>query len=209
MERGPILNMLSIFYPNVRHTLSNMLVFCVCVFAWSVIFNRLTLCSPKPKDELIKDLILNEYIGSGKDQVKNRDAYTELLGDLFFTIPAIKTANAHRGYYFKDFCKSVQCLMNTFTYCTWFSFLSHLDAGAAVYLYEYQHPPYFLQKKRPSFVKSDHADELFTVFGFCFTTSHIKLIGKFRLHKPTNTRYNHLRIGPSWTIFSIWNGLAW
>uniref|UniRef100_A0A3Q2VIY7 Carboxylic ester hydrolase n=1 Tax=Haplochromis burtoni TaxID=8153 RepID=A0A3Q2VIY7_HAPBU len=59
-----------------------------------------------------------------------------MLGDLFFTIPAIKAANAHR------------------------------DAGAPVYLYEYQHPPKFLQQKRPSFVGTDHGDEIFTVLGF-------------------------------------------
>uniref|UniRef100_UPI0009B4949B carboxylesterase 5A-like n=1 Tax=Monopterus albus TaxID=43700 RepID=UPI0009B4949B len=68
-----------------------------------------------------------------------------LLGDVFFNIPAIKTANSHR------------------------------DAGAPVYLYEYQHPPKFLQVKRPSFVGTDHGDEIFTVLGFCFTTTHVKL----------------------------------
>uniref|UniRef100_A0A3Q2ZPE3 Carboxylic ester hydrolase n=1 Tax=Kryptolebias marmoratus TaxID=37003 RepID=A0A3Q2ZPE3_KRYMA len=113
MDREPIVNMLSMFYPD-------------------------------PKDALIKDLIVNEYIGTGKDRVKNRDVYTELLGDLFFTIPVIKTVNAHR------------------------------DAGAAVYLYEYQHPPTILQKMRPSFVRSDHTDEIFMVFGHCFSTTHIK-----------------------------------
>uniref|UniRef100_A0A3P8RJ33 Carboxylesterase type B domain-containing protein n=1 Tax=Astatotilapia calliptera TaxID=8154 RepID=A0A3P8RJ33_ASTCA len=91
------------------------------------------------------DVIADEYIGNGDDRVKNRDGYTEMLGDLFFTIPAIKAANAHR------------------------------DAGAPVYLYEYQHPPKFLQQKRPSFVGTDHADEMFTVFGLCFTTTHVKL----------------------------------
>uniref|UniRef100_A0AAX7VST3 Carboxylic ester hydrolase n=1 Tax=Astatotilapia calliptera TaxID=8154 RepID=A0AAX7VST3_ASTCA len=48
-------------------------------------------------------------------------------------------------------------------------------AGAPVYLYEYQHPPKFLQQKRPSFVGTDHADEIFTVLGFCFTTTHVRL----------------------------------
>uniref|UniRef100_A0A3B4GAA5 Carboxylic ester hydrolase n=1 Tax=Pundamilia nyererei TaxID=303518 RepID=A0A3B4GAA5_9CICH len=95
-----------------------------------------------PKAAFISDVIADGYIGNGDDRVKNRDGYTEMLGDLFFTIPAIKAANAHR------------------------------DAGAPVYLYEYQHPPKFLQQKRPSFVGTDHADEIFTVLGFCFTTSH-------------------------------------
>uniref|UniRef100_I3KBP9 Carboxylic ester hydrolase n=1 Tax=Oreochromis niloticus TaxID=8128 RepID=I3KBP9_ORENI len=98
-----------------------------------------------PKAAFIRDVIADEYIGNGDDRVKNRDGYTEMLGDLFFTIPAIKAANAHR------------------------------DAGAPVYLYEYQHPPKFLQQKRPSFVGTDHADEIFTVLGFCFTTTHVKL----------------------------------
>uniref|UniRef100_A0A8C7YLF4 Carboxylic ester hydrolase n=1 Tax=Oryzias sinensis TaxID=183150 RepID=A0A8C7YLF4_9TELE len=94
------------------------------------------------------DLIVNEYTGSGEDRVRNRDGFTEMLGDLFFTIPAIKSANAHR------------------------------DSGVPVYLYEYQYPPSFLQKTRPSFVKSDHGDELFTVLGFCFTTTDVKINAK-------------------------------
>ncbi|XP_030282105.1 liver carboxylesterase 2-like [Sparus aurata] len=99
-------------------------------------------------DPIISGLIVEEYIGNGEDRVKNRDGLTEMLGDLMFTIPAIKTANAHR------------------------------DAGAPVYLYEYQHPPKLLQERRPSFVGSDHGDELFLVLGFCFTTSHVKLSGE-------------------------------
>ncbi|XP_036963938.1 carboxylesterase 5A-like [Acanthopagrus latus] len=87
-------------------------------------------------------------MGNGEDRVKNRDGFTEMLGDLIFTIPAIKTANTHR------------------------------DAGAPVYLYEYQYPPKLLQDIRPSFVGCDHGDEIMTVLGFCFTTSHVKLSGK-------------------------------
>uniref|UniRef100_A0A3Q0QN28 Carboxylic ester hydrolase n=1 Tax=Amphilophus citrinellus TaxID=61819 RepID=A0A3Q0QN28_AMPCI len=41
-----------------------------------------------------------------------------------------------------------------------------LDAGAPVYLYEYQHSLNFLQNRRPSFVGCDHTDEIFTVLGF-------------------------------------------
>lgn len=54
-----------------------------------------------------------------------------------------------------------------------------IDAGAPVYLYEFQHPPSFLKEKRPSFVRSDHADEIFSVFGYCFSGSHVKLSSKF------------------------------
>ncbi|XP_031172736.1 pyrethroid hydrolase Ces2e [Sander lucioperca] len=107
--------------------------------------NMLSLFYPDPKDALFRDLFVDEYIGTGEDREKNRDVFTEVLGDMMFTFPAIKAANAHR------------------------------DAGAPVYLYEYQHPPKFLQAKRPSFVGSDHGDEIFTVLGFCFTTTHIKL----------------------------------
>ncbi|XP_054475695.1 fatty acyl-CoA hydrolase precursor, medium chain-like [Anoplopoma fimbria] len=108
--------------------------------------NLLYVFFPDPKDEILRDLMADEYIGSGEDRVKNRDGFTQMIGEMMFTIPAISTANAHR------------------------------DAGAPVYLYEYQHPPKFLQARRPSFVGSDHGDEIFTVLGFCFTTTHVKLI---------------------------------
>ncbi|RVE72032.1 hypothetical protein OJAV_G00057580, partial [Oryzias javanicus] len=107
--------------------------------------NVVSMFYADPKEEYIRDLIVNEYTGSGEDRIKNRDAFTEMLGDLFFTIPAIKSVNAHR------------------------------DAGVPVYLYEYQFPPTFLQKTRPSFVKCDHGDDIFTIMGFCFTTTDVKI----------------------------------
>ncbi|XP_070763399.1 cocaine esterase-like [Enoplosus armatus] len=109
------------------------------------IMNLISMFYPDPKDAIYRDLMVDEYIGTGEDPVKNRDGLTEVIGDMLFTIPVIKAANAHR------------------------------DAGAPVYLYEYQHPPTFLQTRRPSFVRCDHGDELFTVLGFCFTTTHVKL----------------------------------
>ncbi|CAN9499148.1 unnamed protein product [Ophioblennius macclurei] len=96
-------------------------------------------------DEKTAELLTEEYFGTGEDRVKNRDGLIKLLGDVIFYIPAVKAANAHR------------------------------DAGAAVYLYEYRHPLKVQQERRPSFVKSDHADEILTVFGLCFTTAHVKL----------------------------------
>uniref|UniRef100_A0A671N9T9 Carboxylesterase type B domain-containing protein n=1 Tax=Sinocyclocheilus anshuiensis TaxID=1608454 RepID=A0A671N9T9_9TELE len=51
----------------------------------------------------------------------------------------------------------------------------NFNAGAPVYVYEFQHPPSILQKKRPSFVGSDHTDEIAFVFGSCFADGHIKL----------------------------------
>ncbi|KAF7660212.1 hypothetical protein LDENG_00286340 [Lucifuga dentata] len=97
------------------------------------------------KDNIVIEILVDEYLGAAEDRVKNRDGFTELIGDMIFTIPALKTANAHR------------------------------DAGAPVYFYEYQYAPKLLQALRPSFVGSDHGDELFAVLGFCFTTTHIKL----------------------------------
>ncbi|XP_029697092.1 uncharacterized protein ces2b isoform X2 [Takifugu rubripes] len=109
------------------------------------VLGMLSMFYPDPKDEQLRKQILDVYTGTGEDRVKNRDGYTEMLGDVLFVIPAIKAANAHR------------------------------DASAPVYLYEFQHSPSFLKDKRPSFVRSDHGDEIFSVFGFCFTVSHIKL----------------------------------
>nr|XP_046248919.1 cocaine esterase-like [Scatophagus argus] len=110
------------------------------------IVNIISIFYPDPKDAIFRDFLVDEYIGTGEDRVKNRNGFTEILGDMIFNIAAIKAANAHR------------------------------DAGAPVYLYEYQHPPKFLQAKRPSFVRSDHGDEIFTVLGFCFTTSQVRLV---------------------------------
>ncbi|KAM3609465.1 uncharacterized protein V6R79_015298 [Siganus canaliculatus] len=101
-----------------------------------------------PSDVICRDLIMDYYFGTGEDSVKNRDGFTRMAGDIVFNIPAIQTANAHR------------------------------DAGAPVYLYEYQHAPSFMKLKRPSFVKCDHADEILAVLGFCFTTTHIELLGR-------------------------------
>ncbi|XP_031615480.2 cocaine esterase-like isoform X1 [Oreochromis aureus] len=109
------------------------------------VINAMAFFYPNPKDAFIKNLITDEYIGNGADHVKNRDGFSEVAADIIFNIPVIKTANAHR------------------------------EAGAPVYLYEYQHSLKMVQKRRPSFVGSDHTDEIFTVLGFCFTTTHVKL----------------------------------
>lgn len=121
-------------------------------------------------------MITDEYIGNGADHVKNRDGFSEVAADIIFNIPVIKTANAHRGNFYR--------LMHIYLE-TVFSYLPPLlsvtpvcltvEAGAPVYLYEYQHSLKMVQKRRPSFVGSDHTDEIFTVLGFCFTTTHVKL----------------------------------
>uniref|UniRef100_A0A3B5AIP1 Carboxylesterase type B domain-containing protein n=1 Tax=Stegastes partitus TaxID=144197 RepID=A0A3B5AIP1_9TELE len=120
----------------------------VCSSTCSSFFDRCVVHFFKPKGAVKKDLIIDEYIGSGEDRVKNRDGLTEMIGDFIFNIPAIIAANAHR------------------------------DAGATVYLYEYQHPPSMLQKKRPSFVGSDHGDEIFGVLGFYSCTEEERQLSK-------------------------------
>ncbi|XP_062395041.1 putative inactive carboxylesterase 4 isoform X2 [Sardina pilchardus] len=103
---------------------------------------------PNTEDWAI-DLVLDEYMGSGEDSIKNRNGFTELLADLIFIIPAVKLSKAHR------------------------------DSGATVYMYELQHPPSILSDKRASFVKVDHGDDLAFVFGYPFIKSHIKINGTF------------------------------
>ncbi|XP_075996846.1 uncharacterized protein ces2b [Genypterus blacodes] len=110
-----------------------------------VLLPIISMFFPDIRDETVKEIVAVEYLGTGEDRVKNRDGFTELLGDALFNIPAIKTANVHR------------------------------DAGAPVYLYQYKHSSKFLQALRPSFVGSDHGDEVFTVLGFCFTTTHVTI----------------------------------
>ncbi|KAG9352615.1 hypothetical protein JZ751_021029, partial [Albula glossodonta] len=110
------------------------------------VLSILSVFRPKDTDPRITELILDEYLGTSGDRIANRDGYIELMGDLIFNIPAIRTANYHRG--------------------------------APVYLYEFQLAPSILQKKRPSFTKSDHGDDIPFVFGMCFSDGHIKLEGE-------------------------------
>ncbi|XP_026095074.1 fatty acyl-CoA hydrolase precursor, medium chain-like isoform X2 [Carassius auratus] len=105
----------------------------------------LTMFNPALQDQLVAELVLNEYLGTSPDRTKIRDGFREIMGDFMFNIPARKLANYHR------------------------------DAGAPVYVYEFQHPPSILRKKRPSFVGSDHTDEIAFVFGSCFADGRIKL----------------------------------
>ncbi|XP_076861709.1 uncharacterized protein ces2b isoform X2 [Brachyhypopomus gauderio] len=96
-------------------------------------------------DPLVIQLLADEYLGSSVDQIKIRDSYREIMGDIAFNIPALKLTKFHKA------------------------------AGVPVYLYQFQHRPSLHQNSKPSFVQSDHADELPIVFGSCFANSHIKL----------------------------------
>ncbi|XP_064200372.1 fatty acyl-CoA hydrolase precursor, medium chain-like [Anguilla rostrata] len=111
----------------------------------SQVLSVMSFLYQEPSDERIKELMADEYLGTSEDRPAIRDSALELMGDVMFTIPAIQTANSHR------------------------------DAGAPVYLYELQEAPSFLQKKRPSFVKTDHGDDLMFVFGFCFLDLNVTM----------------------------------
>lgn len=63
-----------------------------------------------------------------------------------------------------------------------------------MFFYEFQHIPSFMREKRPSFVRSDHADELFSVFGMCFTTQQVKLNGR-RHSQPRTKRKSNFNFG--------------
>ncbi|XP_028304432.1 carboxylesterase 5A-like [Gouania willdenowi] len=95
-----------------------------------------------PEDAFTVELLVEEYFGTDEDRLKNRDIFTEVIGDIVFTIPGIRTANFHR------------------------------DAGADVYFYEFQYAASILQKHRPDFVRCDHGDEVFIVFGYCLANNN-------------------------------------
>ena len=67
------------------------------------------------------------------------------------------------------------CSMNSIL-----SFILQTDAGVPVYFYELEESPSMLKKKRPSFVGSDHMDDIMFVFGLCFTEDQVIMQGKTR-----------------------------
>ncbi|XP_050990797.1 carboxylesterase 3 [Labeo rohita] len=93
----------------------------------------------------VNEIIAEEYLKNVTTPEEIRDAFTDMLGDLFMVIPSITVASYHR------------------------------DAGVPVYMYEFQHRPSIFKDLRPSFVKADHGDELAFVFGACFWDGYIKV----------------------------------
>ncbi|XP_044125310.1 fatty acyl-CoA hydrolase precursor, medium chain-like [Bufo gargarizans] len=79
--------------------------------------------------------VVDEYIANITDSLEIRDRFLDLCGDQKFVIPALEIAKYYR------------------------------DLGPPIYFYQFQHPPSSLARERPSFVKCDHGDELFFVFG--------------------------------------------
>uniref|UniRef100_A0A8C8W7H8 Carboxylic ester hydrolase n=1 Tax=Peromyscus maniculatus bairdii TaxID=230844 RepID=A0A8C8W7H8_PERMB len=82
---------------------------------------------------------IKEYLGGAEDPIKNKDLFVDLIGDVLFAVPSVIVARHHR------------------------------DAGAPVYMYEFQYHPSFSSDLKPGMVMGDHGDELFSVFGAPFT----------------------------------------
>lgn len=71
-------------------------------------------------------------------------------------------------WYHPDLCLNMNC---TCVYTCVFS-----DAGAPVYMYEFQYHPSFSSDLKPGMVMGDHGDELFSVFGAPFTKGNSSLL---------------------------------
>ncbi|XP_002935836.3 fatty acyl-CoA hydrolase precursor, medium chain isoform X1 [Xenopus tropicalis] len=91
--------------------------------------------------------IMEEYFGDTSDPIEVRDNFLELGGDMLFLIPALKTANYHR------------------------------DSGLPVYFYEFQHRPSLYGDSKGDFVKADHGDEIYFVFGGPFLSGDVTFQG--------------------------------
>ncbi|XP_036087182.1 carboxylesterase 5A isoform X3 [Rousettus aegyptiacus] len=83
-------------------------------------------------------LLVDAYFYNKHSLVEIRNRFLDLLGDMFFVVPGLVTAQYHR------------------------------DAGAPVYFYEFQHRPQCFKDTKPAFVKADHSDEIRFVFGGAF-----------------------------------------
>uniref|UniRef100_A0A8C0X000 Carboxylesterase type B domain-containing protein n=1 Tax=Castor canadensis TaxID=51338 RepID=A0A8C0X000_CASCN len=88
-------------------------------------------------------VVAKEYFHDKHSLTDIRDTLLDLLGDVFFVVPALVTAQYHR------------------------------DAGAPVYFYEFQHRPQCFEHSRPAFVRADHTDEVRFVFGGAFLKGDI------------------------------------
>ncbi|XP_051918047.1 carboxylesterase 3 [Hippocampus zosterae] len=96
---------------------------------------------------LANDLIVDEYLKTAQTPHAIRDGFTELIGDLLMTLPVVKVAD----------------------YLT--------DAGNPVYMYEFGYRAAMHKSSRPTFVKADHGDDVGFVFGGCFWSGMVKMIG--------------------------------
>ncbi|XP_012588664.1 PREDICTED: carboxylesterase 5A [Condylura cristata] len=88
-------------------------------------------------------LVAREYFHNQQSPLEIRNSFLDLLGDVFFVVPALVTAQSHRA------------------------------GGGPVYFYEFQHRPECFQNSKPAFVKADHTDEIRFVFGGAFLKGDI------------------------------------
>ncbi|XP_073420917.1 fatty acyl-CoA hydrolase precursor, medium chain-like isoform X1 [Dendrobates tinctorius] len=91
--------------------------------------------------------LIDEYFGDETDPAEVRNRLIDLVGDLIFVIPALRTAKYHR------------------------------DSGHPTYFYEFQHRPSLFENSKPDFVKADHGDELFFVIGGPFLEGEVLFTG--------------------------------
>ncbi|XP_017658564.2 liver carboxylesterase 1 [Nannospalax galili] len=81
---------------------------------------------------------VEKYLGGTDDLVKKQDLFLHLIGDVMFGVPSVIVSRGHR------------------------------DAGAPIYMYEFQYRPSFASDMRPKEVIGDHGDDLFSVLGAPF-----------------------------------------
>lgn len=79
-------------YPDVRHTPSEVITFLYHILYWQMCHLFF-----KPRQAFVRDLLIEEYAGTGEDDVKNRKAFSQIIGDVLFNVPAVKAAKSHRG----------------------------------------------------------------------------------------------------------------
>ncbi|XP_061532742.1 carboxylesterase 3 [Phycodurus eques] len=96
---------------------------------------------------LANSLIVDEYLKTANTPVAIRDTFTELMGDLLMTLPVVKVADYHT------------------------------DAGNPVYMYEFGYCAETYKDLRPRFVKADHGDDVSFVFGGCFWSGNVNIMG--------------------------------
>ncbi|XP_055284608.1 liver carboxylesterase-like [Moschus berezovskii] len=88
--------------------------------------------------EELTPVATDKYLGGTDDPVKKKDLFQDLIADVLFGVPSVNVARHYR------------------------------DAGAPIYMYEFQYRPSFSSELKPKTVIGDHGDELFSVFGAPF-----------------------------------------
>ncbi|KAG8437413.1 hypothetical protein GDO86_008203 [Hymenochirus boettgeri] len=91
-------------------------------------------------------LIMDEYFETN-DPIEIRNNFLDLIGDIMFVIPALRTAKYHR------------------------------DSELPVYFYEFQHRSSMFHDLKPDFVKADHGDELYFISGGPFLSGDVYIQG--------------------------------